>query len=66
MSIAIDKKIYANLSSTEKTIIDFIFENQKNILNMSITNIAKKTNVSAPTVSRTIQKCGYNGISELR
>lgn len=66
MAITIDKNIYKNLSVTEKSIIDFIFENQKDILNMSITNIAKKTNVSTPTVSRTIQKCGYNGISDLR
>lgn len=64
--LEINKKIYSGLSDTEKNIIDFIFKNKQNILNMSITNIAKKTYVSVPTVSRTIQKCGFNGISDLR
>ncbi|MFR5079803.1 MAG: hypothetical protein ACLTDX_18050 [[Clostridium] innocuum] len=33
---------------------------------MSITTIAEKTFTSPATVSRTIQKCGFRGTSELR
>lgn len=48
MSININKDLYSNLSEAEKSIIDYISENQKYIISMSITTIAKKNNVSPP------------------
>lgn len=66
MIIQISKNIYNNLSEAERCVIDFINQNEKKIPLLSITNIAEKTFTSSATVSRTIQKCGFQGISELR
>ena len=66
MVIQIKPEKYRSLSDSEKAVIDFINQNEQQITNMSITSIANKTFTSAATVSRTIQKCGYSGISELR
>lgn len=66
MFIQIDKTIYEKLSEAEKGVIQFLNQNEEKIPYMSITNIAEKTFTSQSTVSRTIQKCGYQGISQLR
>ena len=50
----------------EKLVINYLNENEDSIPLMSITTIAEKTFTSPATVSRTIQKCGFRGISELR
>ena len=66
MIFQIDKTIYEQLSETEQYIVDFISQNEDKISYLSITNIADKTFSSPATVSRTIQKCGFKGIAELR
>lgn len=66
MIIYVDKKLYDSLSETEKCIVSYINANEAKIPYLSITNIAEKTYTSSATVSRTIQKCGFQGISELR
>ena len=66
MIFQIDKTIYEQLSETERYIVDFIIQNENKISYLSITNIADKTFSSPATVSRTIQKCGFKGIAELR
>lgn len=66
MIFQIDKTIYEQLSETERHIVDFISQNEDKISYLSITNIADKTFSSPATVSRTIQKCGFKGIAELR
>ena len=66
MIFQIDKTIYEQLSETERYIVDFISQNEDKISYLSITNIANKTFSSPATVSRTIQKCGFKGIAELR
>ena len=66
MIFQIDKTIYEQLSETERYIVDFISQNEDKISYLSITNIADKTFSSSATVSRTIQKCGFKGIAELR
>ncbi|MGG5318523.1 MurR/RpiR family transcriptional regulator [Enterococcus sp. AZ072] len=66
MIIDVKKEIYQNLSASERVVIDFLNKNEKAIPDLSITKIAKKTFVSSATVSRTIQKCGFSGINELR
>ncbi len=66
MIFQISKELYDQLSETEKYIVDFISENEEKIPFLSITNIADKTFSSSATVSRTIQKCGFQGISDLR
>ena len=66
MIFQISKELYDQLPETQKYIVDFISENEEKILFLSITNIADKTFSSSATVSRTIQKCGFQGISDLR
>lgn len=66
MIIYLDPSMYQSMSETERSIIDYINKNEEKILYLSITNIAEKTYTSPATVSRTIQKCGFQGISELR
>ncbi|MGM0164484.1 MurR/RpiR family transcriptional regulator [Enterococcus sp. DIV1059_2] len=66
MIIDLNKEIYQRLSSSERSVIDFLNKNELLIPKLSITKIAEKTYVSSATVSRTIQKCGFSGINELR
>ena len=66
MIINVDKDLYEKLSEAELNVVDFINKHADKISVMSITTIAEKTYTSIATVSRTIQKCGFRGISELR
>ncbi|GGP11085.1 MurR/RpiR family transcriptional regulator [Oceanobacillus neutriphilus] len=66
MIIQLDKEIYERLSEAEALVIDYINQNEDKIPVMSITSIAEKSFTSSATVSRTIQKCGFSGISELK
>ncbi len=66
MIIHLEQALYQSLSDTEKSIIHYINQNEEKIPFFSITQIAENTFTSPATVSRTIQKCGFQGISELR
>lgn len=66
MLINITNNIIENLTKTELTIIQYLNENEKNLTNMSIVDIAFETFSSPSTVSRAIRKCGINGFNELR
>ncbi len=66
MLIQIDNKMIDSLSKTELSIIQYINENEKALVNMSIVDIAFETFSSPSTVSRAIRKCGINGFNELR
>lgn len=66
MIIQISKDAYNSLSESEKMVVKYLNENEAILPFMSITTIADKTFTSPSTVSRTIQKCGFQGISELR
>lgn len=66
MIIQISKKTYDSLSDSERIVVNYLNENEANIPLMSITTVADKTYTSPATVSRAIQKCGFQGISELR
>lgn len=66
MLINITNNIIENLTKTELTIIQYLNENEENLTNMSIVDIAFETFSSPSTVSRAIRKCGINGFNELR
>lgn len=66
MTIDITDEKLSELTQTEQQVIEYINEHEEKILRMSITDIAEASFTSSPTVSRTIRKCGFNGISELR
>ena len=56
----------ARLSQTDLNIIEWINEHEDELHKLSITEIAAATYSSASTVSRTIKKCGFDGIAEIR
>ncbi|MFV0380917.1 MAG: MurR/RpiR family transcriptional regulator [Breznakia sp.] len=66
MKLHINKAVFKTLSDSEKSVIEFINHNEEKLVNLSITDIAENSFTSIATVSRTIQKCGFQGISELR
>lgn len=66
MIIQINKTVYQSLSESERCVVDFINQNEARIPLLSITSIADKTFTSPATVTRAIQKCGFQGITELR
>ena len=66
MIIQLKREDYEALSDSERKVIDFLNKNEAKIPELSITKIAEKTYTSSATVSRTIQKSGFSGISELR
>lgn len=66
MIININKEQHDKLSDSEKRVVDYLNKNEAKIPELSITMLAKKTFTSSSTVSRTIQKCGFTGINELR
>lgn len=66
MIIQIQKEDYDRLSDSEKIVVNYLNEHEASVPFMSITTIADKTYTSPATVSRTIQKCGFAGICELR
>lgn len=66
MRLQINKNIFNTLSDTEKAVMEYINEHEDNLTNLSITDIAENSYTSIATVCRAIQKCGFQGISELR
>ena len=66
MPIRINENDYLRLSESEKHVIDYINEHEKQLSELSITTIAQKSFTSLATVSRAIRKCGYSGIAEMR
>lgn len=66
MLIELTPEIVAALSKTELSVIRFINENEKKLLQMSIVEIGYSTFTSPATVSRAIRKCNIAGFNELR
>lgn len=66
MLINITNEVIDTLSKTELSIIQYINENEQELANMSIVDIAFETFSSPSTVSRAIRKCGIAGFNELR
>jgi DNA-binding MurR/RpiR family transcriptional regulator len=50
------RSIYSTLSPSEKRVADFIMKNTKQVLNLSVFELAELCNVSAPSVSRFVKK----------
>lgn len=59
-------KHYKDLSETEKGIYQYIAQNQKEIINMSIMEFARESLSSKSSVIRFCQKLGFTGYSEMR
>ena len=51
-------------SEVEQSVIKFMLDNPKDIVNMSIRELANKTYTSTATIFRICRKCGFNGYTE--
>ena len=61
--IPIIESNYDKFTTTEKTIADFFFHNQKK-MDFSVNHIAELLYTSKATLTRFAQKCGYHGYKE--
>lgn len=66
MLIELTNEQAAALTATERDVIHWLNENEKKIPERSINEIADESFTSPATVSRTIRKCGFSGIAELK
>ncbi len=58
--------LYNYLSDSEKKICDYIIANQKDIIHLSITEVADNTDSSESTVLRTCRKLGFGGFQDFK
>lgn len=57
---------YSSFSDTEKSICEFLLENEQQLINMNINELAKKSLSSKSSVIRFSQKLGFTGFSEMK
>lgn len=57
---------YANLSASEKFLINYIENNYSKIANFSIVTLSELANVSTSTIVRSMKKLGYNGFTDFK
>jgi Transcriptional regulators len=57
---------YHDLTKSERRIADYVIENEKNIMEQTISDIAAQTNSSEITVSRFCKKLGFSGLQSLK
>lgn len=60
------KSKYGDLRKSEKRSADYILEHLEEVDQMSIEKLAKKCEVSEPTIMRLVKALGYHGYSEFR
>lgn len=60
------RSAYSSLPSAERKVADFILNDPKQASLMVINDIARASNVSAPSVTRLARKLGYDGFMEFR
>lgn len=66
MIIRLEEDQWKTLTDAEKSVITYINNNEELIPEKSISEMAEESYTSPATVSRTIRKSGFDGISELR
>lgn len=57
---------YNQLNDIDVEILHYILNNQEQVLKMGTIELAKNTNTSKSTITRTAKKIGFNGYSELK
>jgi RpiR family carbohydrate utilization transcriptional regulator len=60
-SIVKIKAIYSSLSSKEKAVADYILDNPKEIIHLSITGFAENSSVAEATIFRFCKRLGFRG-----
>lgn len=57
---------YEQFFDAEKKIADFIMENKKAVIDMTVAQLAKASHTSDATVSRFCRRCGFKGFQSLK
>src|SRR5580693_10753700 len=57
---------YASLRSAEQRVADFILKHPEELIYLTVTELAERTNTSESTVVRLCQKIGYKGYQEFK
>ncbi len=65
-SIVRIQNIYSSLRESEKKVCDYIKENYSDIIHLSITELAERSNSSEATVVRLCKSLGYKGYQEFK
>jgi len=60
------QSVYNILAAAEKRIADLLKENPRDIIHLSITELAERSNVSEATVVRFARKLGFKGYQDLK
>ena len=60
------KVLYNDMGKAERRVADWILENQKEILPLSITELAEKSECSEATIVRFAKRLGFSGYQELK
>ncbi|ERI93602.1 transcriptional regulator, RpiR family [Clostridiales bacterium oral taxon 876 str. F0540] len=60
------KETYTSLNTAEKKVAQYILENPKEIIHISITELADNSSASETTVFRLCNKLGYKGYQDLK
>lgn len=60
------KKHFKNLRPSEKKVAEYILNCKEDISELTITQLAKQSKVSQPTIMRFAQRIGINGFKELK
>ena len=66
MFIDVTEEIFNSLTTSEKSVVEYLNLNSDKLSTMSIVDIAEKSFTSPATVSRTIKKCGFLNFAQLR
>ncbi len=57
---------YEQFFDAEKKIADYIMENKKEVVDMTVAELARASNTSDATVSRFCRRCGFKGFQSLK
>lgn len=60
------KEVYSSLNTAGKKVAQYILENPKEIIRLTITELADNSNASETTVFRLCNKLGYKGYQDLK
>lgn len=60
------RSVYSTLAPAERRVADFIFDNYKQVIYMSVTQLAEAVGVGDATVIRFCQNAGFRGYQELK
>lgn len=60
------QNVYKQLRKSEKAVADYVVESPEKVINSSISEIAKESNVSEATVIRFCKMAGFSGFQDLK